>query len=97
MKYKLFVVSILVILSILVMSVIYKLEELGGLEGFKYNYIMDVSENGYIIGFVNGIYKLFVDVFYIDFDVSNIKNVYDWEKVWFELIDKEIMFMLDDI
>ncbi|HCV01995.1 MULTISPECIES: DUF3466 family protein [Pseudoalteromonas] len=97
MKYKLLAASILATLSTSAMSATYKLEELGGLEGSKHNYITDVSENGHIIGLANGTYKLPVDVSYIDFDASNIKNAYDREKARFESIDKEITFTLDDI
>ena len=97
MKYKLLAASIFATLSTSAMSATYKLEELGGLEGSKHNYITDVSENGHIIGLANGTYKLPVDVSYIDFDASNIKNAYDREKARFESIDKEITFTLDDI
>ncbi|WP_217876611.1 DUF3466 family protein [Pseudoalteromonas shioyasakiensis] len=97
MKYKLLAASILATLSTSAMSATYKLEELGGLEGSKHNYITDVSENGHIIGLANGMYKLPVDVSYIDFEESNIKNAYDQEKARLESIDKEITFTLDDI
>ncbi|MCG9709998.1 DUF3466 family protein [Pseudoalteromonas sp. Isolate3] len=97
MKYKLLAASILATLSTSAMSATYKLEELGGIEGAKFNYITDVSENGHIIGLANGLYKLPVDISYIDFTDSLIKDAYDTAKKQFELIDKEITFTLDDI
>ena len=97
MKYKLLAASILATLSTSAMSATYKLEELGGIDGAKFNYVTDVSENGHIIGLANGLYKLPVDVSYIDFTDSLIKDAYDTAKKQYELIDKEITFTLDDI
>ena len=58
MKYKLLAASILATLSTSAMSATYKLEELGGLDGAKHNYVTDVSENGHIIGIANSLYRL---------------------------------------
>ena len=79
------------------MSATYKLEELGGLDGAKHNYVTDVSENGHIIGIANSLYRLPIDISYIDFTDSAIKNAYDARESYFESIDKEITFTLDDI
>ncbi|WP_462180122.1 DUF3466 family protein [Pseudoalteromonas gelatinilytica] len=98
MKYKLLAASILATLSTSAMSATYKLEELGGIEGAKFNYVTDVSENGHIIGLANGLYKLPIDISYIDFtDDSLLETAYDNAKSQYELIDKEITFTLDDI
>ncbi|WP_462165386.1 DUF3466 family protein [Pseudoalteromonas sp. GB43] len=97
MKYKLLAASILATLSTSAMSATYKLEELGGLDGAKHNYVTDVSENGHIIGIANSLYRLPIDISYIDFTDSAIKNAYDARESYFESIDKEITFTLDDI
>ncbi|EWH07235.1 hypothetical protein AT00_05985 [Pseudoalteromonas lipolytica SCSIO 04301] len=97
MKYKLLAASILATLSTSAMSATYKLTELGGLDGAKLNYVTDVSENGHVIGLSNGVYRLPIDISYIDFDDNAIKSAYESEKDRFELIDKEITFTLDDI
>ncbi|WOC27771.1 DUF3466 family protein [Pseudoalteromonas sp. N1230-9] len=97
MKYKLLAASILATLSTSAMSATYQLTELGRLDGAKHNYVTDVSENGHIIGLANGIYRLPIDISYIDFEDSAIKNAYDATKASYELIDKEITFTLDDI
>jgi len=97
MKYKLLAASILATLSTSAMSATYQLTELGRLDGAKHNYVTDVSENGHIIGLANGIYRLPIDISYIDFEDSAIRNAYDAAKASYELIDKEITFTLDDI
>ncbi|WP_462177320.1 DUF3466 family protein [Pseudoalteromonas gelatinilytica] len=98
MKYKLLAASILATLSTSAMSATYKLEELGGVDGAKFNYVTDVSENGHIIGLANGLYKLPIDISYIDFtDDSYLESAYDTAEAQYELIDKEITFTLDDI
>ena len=97
MKYKLLAASILATLSTSAMSATYQLTELGRLDGAKHSYVTDVSENGHIIGLANGVYRLPIDISYIDFEDSAIRNAYDGAKVSYELIDKEITFTLDDI
>jgi len=97
MKYKLLAASILATLSTSAISATYQLSELGTLEDAKYSYVSDVSESGNIIGFANGLYKLPIDISYIDFDESIIKNSYDSTEAAYELSDKEITFTLDDI
>ena len=56
-----------------------------------------MSENGHVIGQANGLYNLPIDISYIDFTDSLIKNAYTNEVNAFELSDKEITFTLDDI
>ena len=97
MKYKLLAASILATLSTSAMSATYQLTELGRLDGAKHSYVTDVSENGHIIGLANGVYRLPIDISYIDFEDSAIRNAYDATKASYELIDKEITFTLDDI
>nr|WP_193988762.1 DUF3466 family protein [Lelliottia steviae] len=97
MKYKLLAASILATLSTSAMSATYQLTELGRLDGAKHSYVTDVSENGHIIGLANGVYRLPIDISYIDFEDSAIRNAYDGAKASYELIDKEITFTLDDI
>lgn len=97
MKYKLLAASILATLSTSAMSATYQLTELGRLDGAKHSYVTDVSENGHIIGLANGVYQLPIDISYIDFEDSAIRNAYDATKASYELIDKEITFTLDDI
>ena len=97
MKYKLLAASILATMSTSALSATYQLTELGSLEGAKHSYVTDVSENGNMIGLANGLYNLPIDVSYLDFDDNTIKNFYESQKEYFELIDKEITFTLDDI
>jgi hypothetical protein len=97
MKYKLLAVSVLATLSTSAISATYQLSELGTLEGAKHSYISDVSKNGHVIGFANGVYKLPIDISYIDFTESVIKTAYSNEKKAFEESDKVITFTLDDI
>jgi len=97
MKYKLLAASILATLSTSAMSATYQLTELGRLDGAKHSYVTDVSENGHIIGLANGVYRLPIDISYIDFEDSAIRNAYDATKASYELIDKKITFTLDDI
>ncbi len=98
MKYKLLAASILATLSTSAMSATYKLEELGGLDGAKHNYVTDVSENGHIIGLANGVYNMPIDISYIDFAEDRfLKSAYDTAEAQYKLIDKEITFTLDDI
>ena len=97
MKYKLLAASILATMSTSALSATYQLTELSTLEEAKHNYVKDVSESGHIIGLANGIYNLPIDVSYIDFTDSLIERAYDQQKDYFELIDKEITFTLDDI
>ena len=97
MKYKLLAASILATLSTSAMSATYQLTELGRLDGAKHSYVTDASENGHIIGLANGVYRLPIDISYIDFEDSAIRNAYDATKASYELIDKEITFTLDDI
>lgn len=97
MKYKLLAASILATLSTSALSATYELSELGTLEGAKYSYVTDVSENGHIIGMANNLYNLPIDIDYIDFTSSLVLNAYSNEKSEFEYIDKEITFTLDDI
>lgn len=97
MKYKLLAASVVASLSASVQSATYQLTELGAFEGAKHTYVTDVSENGHIIGLANGLYSLPVDISYIDFSNSLIRNAYDREVNSFSLSDKEITFTLDDI
>ena len=97
MKYKLLAASILATMSTTALSATYKLTELGSFDEAKHNYVTDVSENGHIIGLVNGLYNLPIDISYIDFNDSLIKDAYKAAEANFELIDKEITFTLDDI
>ncbi|KTF18318.1 DUF3466 family protein [Pseudoalteromonas sp. H105] len=97
MKYKLLAASILATMSTTALSATYKLTELGSFDEAKHNYVTDVSENGHLIGLVNGLYNLPIDISYIDFNDSLIKDAYKAAEANFELIDKEITFTLDDI
>jgi hypothetical protein len=97
MKYKLLAASILATMSTSAISATYQLTELSSLDEAKHNYVKDVSESGYIIGQSNGLYNLPIDVSYIDFTDNLIKNAYSNQENYFELIDKEITFTLDDI
>ncbi|MEM7402369.1 MAG: DUF3466 family protein [Pseudomonadota bacterium] len=97
MKYKLLAASILATLSTSAMSATYKLEELGGLDGAKHNYVTDVSENGHIIGLANGLYNFPIDISYLDFTDSSFESAYNATKDAYETIGKEITFTLDDI
>ncbi len=97
MKYKLLAASVLATLSTSALSATYQLTELGDFEAAKHTYVTDVSENGHVIGQANGLYNLPIDISYIDFTDSLIKNAYTNEVNAFELSDKEITFTLDDI
>ena len=97
MKYKLLAASILATMSTSALSATYQLTELSSLENAKHNYVVDVSENGHVLGLANGIYNLPIDVSYIDFTDSLIERAYDQQEDYFELIDKQITFTLDDI
>lgn len=97
MKYKLLAASVLATLSTSALSATYALTELGNFENAKHTYVTDVSENGHVIGLANGLYNIPIDISYIDFTDSLIKNAYTNEVNSFELSDKEITFTLDDI
>ncbi|MGS0535793.1 DUF3466 family protein [Pseudoalteromonas sp. SaAl2] len=97
MKYKLLAASILATMSTSALSATYELTELGSFDEAKHRYVTDVSENGHMIGLVNGLYNLPIDVSYIDFTDSLIESAYEQEEAYFELIKKEITFTLDDI
>ncbi|BDF94435.1 MULTISPECIES: DUF3466 family protein [Pseudoalteromonas] len=97
MKYKLLAASILATMSTSALSATYQLTELSVLADTKHNYVKDVSESGHIIGLSNGLYNLPIDVSYIDFTDSAIERAYEQQEDYFELIDKQITFTLDDI
>ncbi|WP_404340231.1 DUF3466 family protein [Pseudoalteromonas mariniglutinosa] len=97
MKYKLLAASILATLSTTAMSATYQLTEMGTMEGAKLGYVTDANENGQAVGLANGLYKLPIDVSYIDFTDNAIKNAYDQQVEYQELIDEEITFTLADI
>ncbi|MFY8328836.1 DUF3466 family protein [Pseudoalteromonas sp. ZZD1] len=97
MKYKLLAASILATMSTSALSATYQLTELGSFDEAKHRYVTDVSENGHIIGWVNGLYNLPIDVSYIDFTDSLIESAYREREDYFKDIDKEITFTLDDI
>ncbi|MGO2128373.1 MAG: DUF3466 family protein [Pseudoalteromonas prydzensis] len=97
MKYKLLAASILAAMSTSALSATYQLTELSTLDEAKHHYVKDVNESGHIIGVANGIYNLPIDVSYIDFKDSLITRAYDRQKDYFELINKQITFTLDDI
>ena len=97
MKYKLLAASILATISTSALSATYKLTELESYDGAKYNYVTDVSHSGHVIGLANALYKLPIDISYIDFELDLIKTAYRNTKANYENINKEITFTLDDI
>ncbi|MBE0456910.1 MAG: DUF3466 family protein [Pseudoalteromonas prydzensis] len=97
MKYKLLAASILATMSTSALSATYQLTELSTLEEAKHNYVKDVSESGHIIGLANSIYNLPIDVSYINFKDNLIVREYERREDYFESINKQITFTLDDI
>ncbi|MEO2266033.1 DUF3466 family protein [Pseudoalteromonas sp. YIC-656] len=98
MKKSLVALSIAAGMSAGANAAVYQLEELSTLDTAKHHYITDVNNNGDVIGQARGIYNLPIDVSYIDFTENTIKNAYEnWETRYFEQINKDITFTLDDI
>ncbi|TMP41913.1 hypothetical protein CWB96_13600 [Pseudoalteromonas citrea] len=97
MKHTLIAAGIFAGLSGQALAATYQLTELPRHNGAANTIISDANENGKVIGTASHIYNLPIDVSYIDFDDSRIKNAYDAEKRRYELIDETITFTLEDV
>ncbi|TQF70894.1 DUF3466 family protein [Pseudoalteromonas luteoviolacea] len=97
MKYSLLAASIGLCFSGQLFAVTYELSELPTNENTKHTYVMDANESGVMVGRATELFNLPIDVSYIDFNDSGIKNAYDSWKRNLELRDETIDFTLEDI
>ncbi|RRS08310.1 DUF3466 family protein [Pseudoalteromonas sp. J010] len=97
MKFKLLAASIAVAISQQAVAATYQLTELPRHANSKYTNVSDANEAGEVIGQASNLFGVKIDVSYIDFDDSNLKNYYDNAKQQYEQIDEPITFTLDDI
>lgn len=97
MKFKLLAASVAVALSQQAAAATYQLTELPRHDNSKYSYITDANEAGDIIGHASNLFGVKIDVSYIDFEDTDIKNEYESFKDRLENIDEEITFTLADI
>ncbi|WP_017218699.1 DUF3466 family protein [Pseudoalteromonas sp. NJ631] len=97
MKFKLLAASVAVALSQQAAAATYQLTELPRHDNSKYSYVSDANEAGDVIGHASNLFGVKIDVSYIDFDDSALKNYYDSTKKQYELIEEEITFTLEDI
>lgn len=97
MKRTILAASIFASLSGSALAATYQLTELPRHENSKYTFVSDANEAGDIIGAASFIYKLPIDVSYLDIEDPDLKLSYDNTKKNFELIGEEITFTLQDI
>lgn len=97
MKHTLIAAGIFASLSGQTLAATYQLTELPRHEGSVHSIVSDANEGGQIIGTASNLFNLPIDVSYIDFDDSRIKNAYETEKARVERIDETITFTLEDI
>ena len=98
MKYKLLAAAVFAAITPQVQGATpYVLEELGNLSYAKHAFVTDMNESGQAIGMAQGVFDIHIDTAALDFDDSRLKNYYDARERYFESIDEEITFTLEDI
>ncbi|CCQ11842.1 hypothetical protein PALB_27430 [Pseudoalteromonas luteoviolacea B = ATCC 29581] len=97
MKRTILAASIVAAFSGQALAATYQLTELPTMEGVKHTYVVDANQNGDAIGQTRGVFKLPIDLSYLDFEDAALTSLYDQVKREFELSDKTITFTLDDI
>lgn len=97
MKKTILAASMLSVLSSTALAATYQLTELPRYDNGKNTFISDVNESGDIIGAATQIFNFPIDVTYLDFEKSGIKEGYDKYVDTLEVINKKPTFTLDDI
>ena len=98
MKYKLLAAAVFAAITPQVQGATpYVLEELGNLSYAKHAFVTDMNEAGQAIGMAQGVFDIHIDTAALDFDDSRLKNFYDSRERYFESIEQEITFTLEDI
>ena len=99
MKYKLLAAAIFAAIAPQVQGATpYVLEELGNLDNAKHAYVTDMNDAGQAIGVASVPFDIQIDITALDFeDDTSLQREYDFRKDYFESIDEEITFTLEDI
>lgn len=99
MRYKLLAAAVCAAMTSQVQGATpYVLEELGNIDNAKHAYVTDMNEAGQAIGVAGIPFDIKIDITALDFDDDNsLKSAYDVRERYFESIDEEITFTLEDI
>ncbi|MDE3273255.1 DUF3466 family protein [Pseudoalteromonas sp. G4] len=98
MKYKLLAAAVFAAITPQVQGATpYVLEELGNLSYAKHAFVTDMNEAGQAVGMAQGVFDIHIDIDELDFEDSRLKSFYDSRERYFESIDQEITFTLEDI
>jgi len=97
MKKTILAASMLSVLSSTALAATYQLTELPRYENGKNTFISDVNESGDIIGAATQLFNYPIDVSYVDFESSELKEAYDRYFNNLSIINEDPSFNLDDI